>query len=677
MVWMLLLVSAGGALWLPGLDRRGLWTSGEARAAQVARRMVEHDDFVTLRQQMREPHLTVAGTEGQAALTYDAEGPVVVHDPAWRKKLMQHMSHQHLRADTLLPEIEYRQRITIHKPVFYYWLIAWAHKAGMDVDNFTVRCFSTVPAMFLLAATYLLGCVLYERRVGILAAICLATCVQFWWQARLCQMDMLLALMMTVVFGGWYVADRTERPAVRFAGFLVVYLTLAAATLLKSFAYVLLAGLIVLVFLVVETLIDRSRPGRPTLVQRIGTAMKRMHFFGGLALYLLLVLPWFVLIHRETDGQFTRIMFGQHMFSRAGLMSIGRAFDTKTDAWFYFARMCVDMFPWVIMIPGAMVQVFRPRSRDTRRPGGYLLVWFAIWLAFFSAMPYRKGEYILPLYPAAMILVAKMLVDFVRDQAGDVHLGRAVRLAFVGLGVGMVLAGGFAFGLMNRGFFEAVVPEFGTNKNDLIVLQAVADLLRDHLALTIPCLALLIGLIVAAATIAHRRRTGPALGLLAAGTATAMLLATHLFMDRLIDARRTQVGFARLVDEHARRLAPGEPIILFATEQHELVYRMPDRFDSVPGVDDNVPFSVNPGFMLQSRLAAATSTTLIVMERELWQFVQARARNVAETFNDPDPWITRIAEIPLDPGDDYHLHREPLALLRFDPQPPPRGESES
>jgi len=428
----------------------------------------------------------------------------------------------------------------------------------------------------------------------------------------------------------------------------------------------LLAGLIVLVFLAVEAVVAHLRGQRLRACRtRIRESMRRMHFFAGLVLYLLLVVPWFVLIHLETDGQFTRTIFLRHMFSRAGILEVGRGFENNTHFWFYFARMLVDMFPWVIMLPGAVVQVFRPRCRDTWRSGAYLLVWTAVWLAFFSAMRYRKNEYILPMYPAAMVLAAKMLVDFIRDQASDVHLGRAIRLAFVAVAVGVTAAGAFALALLNRRFFDWVIPQFGTNKNDEAALRALADLLHGHLAVAALVLLLLVGAMIAAAVLVHRRRTGAALALLTGGTAVVMLLATHVLMDRIIDPRRSQRTFAAAVEAKAHELAAGTRLILFATEQHELVYLLPDRFDSVPGVKGAA--GLKRLFALKSRLAAAENPTFVVMENRLWGLIVGTMR-VQDLH---DPYIDRLEPVTLPGWDEYARdHRKPLVLLRYRPEEP-------
>ena len=48
---------------------------------------------------------------------------------------------------------------------------------------------------------------------------------------------------------------------------------------------------------------------------------------------------------------------------------------------------------------------------------------------------------------------------------------------------------------------------------------------------------------IVAAVLVHRRKTGYAVGLLAGGTAFAMLVGTHLFMDTIVDPLRSQRVF--------------------------------------------------------------------------------------------------------------------------------------
>ena len=591
------LVLAGCLLWLPGLGRRGLWTAGEARAGQVARQMATSGDFVTMRLEINEPHLTVSQDEPDV---YDPDGDQVVYVPQQRRVVLWNLS-----AGPLQPELDYQPLITIHKPVFYYWLIAApARWLGMPIDAFTLRCFSTVPAMLLLPLTYLFGCTLFDRRAGLMAAVALATCVHFHWIARVSRMDMLVTLLVTLSMACWYWGYRSERRSVSLFCFLIVYVSLAAASLTKSFAYMLLVGLTVLVWLAVEYWIE-GRRGIGGFVGHMWHVMRRMHIGGGFVLYLVLVVPWFYAIHLRTGGQYTAEMFGRHMFARAGLVEYGKEFQSDTGWWFYLPRMLADLFPWIIMVPGALVHVFRAPARDTRAQGLLLFCWFGVWLVFFSALSYRKSDYLLPLYPAAMLLVGKLLADHSRLGLADPAMNRAIRAGFVSVVVALVIMSAFGLALLVPSFLNWLTtgsvpwsdePLFGSNRNDATAFEVLGHFGGKHPAAAIGGITLLIALGVGATVLELRQRTQAAFGLLAAATAAMMLVGTHLFMDRLIDPFRSQQPVATAL----ARLAPDPDsnphILLLLTEQHELAFLLPNRLDAVPGA---LPPHKNPDRITQ------------------------------------------------------------------------------
>ena len=232
----------------------------------------------------------------------------------------------------------------------------------------------------------------------------------------------------------------------------------------------------------------------------------------------------------------------------------------------------------------------------------------------------------------------------------------------MGLAVAVTLAGGFGLALMSPRFLDRVLPILGTNLNDATALQSVSDLFRNQLATAVLGLLLLVGAVVVAAVAAYRRRTGTALVLLTAAAAFVMLIGTHVLMDRLIDSRRTQQVFVERIKPHVNELGDAQRPILFATEQHELVYLMPDRFDSVLGVRDAA--GLDKLFALKSRLAAAETMTLVVMEAKLWDWIVGTARLLRLR----DPYIECLEAVAVPGLEAYgQRHREPLVLLRFNP----------
>ncbi len=648
------LLLLGSLLWLPGLGTRGLWTSGEARAVQHARRMVQTGDWVPMTLQKREPVLMVdpnSGTPGSFLVGWDewptklsyGDGAVLALEEEWRDSV-----HLYVERNDLGAQVRYGHPPQIHKPVFFYWLVAAGYWLGLPMDgpwtNAVIRGFSTVPAILLLPVVYLMGCLFYDRLAGLIGSVVLATCVEYFWIARVAKMDMTLTFLFGVAFLLWYLNHRGIRP--RLCS-LAIFVILGCAALMKSLAYFFLPGLIVLVYLLVEQIGERGfREGLRQWPGQILQAARRMHFVVGVLIVLAIWLPWHVLIHIETDGQFTREMFLRHNLARAGLIEYGKEFGTTTNPAFYLGRLFVDLLPWWIMLPGAIVHVCRPRCRPFWRQGAYLLVCSTIWFLFFSALHYRKEEYILPMYPAVVLLIGKLLADWVRSPAGghiswrvfadatrvglawmvgkqtttadpneavegDLRLTIAVRIASIVMAVAVGLAGAFVLLIMSEGvrrflftFPDASDPWIGTNEHDRTAFETAGMFLRQHIHVVVVFGGGVVAAMIAAAVMVFRKRPGVAIALWTVTMAVALSAVVHVFQDRVLDPYRSQRALAERIEEVIAETGPETRMILFGAEEHELTMLMPEQFDAIP----RFRFG-----MLRGRVAALSDHPVLIL----------------------------------------------------------------
>lgn len=704
-----LLIAMGCVLWLPGLGRRGLWSSGEARAVQTARRMVRTGRWVPMTLEKREPLLRVdpASGEGKNALTgwerwptrlsYDDPRAVSALEGEWREAV-----YAALERGGLPIQLRYDYVPQIHKPVFFYWLVAAGYTLGVPMEGpwmaTAIRCFSTIPAILLLPIVYVLGCVLYDRLAGVIAAAALATCLEYFWLARVAKMDMTLTFMLGVAFSLWYLGHRGVQPLLCN---LIVYVILGCASLMKSPAYFMLPGLIVLLYLLVEQIGEHGTgAGLRRWPGAVWQTTRRMHFLAGVLIVLAIWLPWHVLIHIETGGQFTREIFLRHNLARAGLIEYGQEFEAKTNPFFYVGRILADMLPWWVMLPGAIVHAFRPRCRDFWRQGAYLLTWSGVWFLFFSCLHFRKEEYILPMYPAAMLLVGKMLADLIRSPAGghigwqtflnavkvgmawligrtaavtdpdeqvdgDLRLTIAVRVAALVMAIAAALIGIGVLLIMSEGVRQFIFtfpspnePWIGTNEHDRTAFNVGAALLRAHLAASIVFAVAVVGAMVVAAVMVFKRRPAPAVVLWTVTMSLILLVAVHVFQDRVLDPFRSQRGFAARLREVIAETGPDTRLILFGAEEHELVTLMPDHFDAIP----RMRFK-----LLRARLAALHDCpVLVLMPRKDYE---------DDTMFGTFAWgdLTKVLkEVPTKLPQYDRAHNDALVILRA-PQGRPGG----
>lgn len=75
----------------------------------------------------------------------------------------------------------------------------------------------------------------------------------------------------------------------------------------------------------------------------------------------------------------------------------------------------MDFLPWVFFLPAAIVYGYSREMMEKRREFFFLLIWFAVIFLFFSLSKGKRAIYLLPLYPAASLMVGKLWDDFISN----------------------------------------------------------------------------------------------------------------------------------------------------------------------------------------------------------------------------------------------------------------------
>lgn len=183
---------------------------------------------------------------------------------------------------------------------------------------------------------------------------------------------------------GWYV------------GF---YSLIALAVLTKGPVGIVLPGLIVGAFLL--------------YLGNWRTVLKEMHWLWGGSWILCLTLPWYGLVVRANGMNYVRSFFGYHNLERFTQVVNGHS----APWYFYFGVVLVGFAPWSVFLPLAIARLalWRRRSWQCCPREGHLplfaAIWFGVILLFFSIAVTKLPSYVLPLIPAAAILVAFLWRD--------------------------------------------------------------------------------------------------------------------------------------------------------------------------------------------------------------------------------------------------------------------------
>ncbi|MEA5624139.1 glycosyltransferase family 39 protein [Nostoc sp. UHCC 0251] len=185
--------------------------------------------------------------------------------------------------------------------------------------------------------------------------------------------------------------------------YLAFYVLIAGAILSKGPVGIVLPGLIVAAFLL--------------YVGKFREVLREMRLLVGVLIILGLSVPWFALVIWRNGWNYINAFFGYHNLERFTEVVNGHS----APWYFYFLVVLLGFAPYSVYLPVSIVRLkFWQRShwRSLERFqqfGLFAWFWFASIFGFFSIAVTKLPSYVLPLMPAAAILVALLWSDFFQD----------------------------------------------------------------------------------------------------------------------------------------------------------------------------------------------------------------------------------------------------------------------
>jgi 4-amino-4-deoxy-L-arabinose transferase-like glycosyltransferase len=130
----------------------------------------------------------------------------------------------------------------------------------------------------------------------------------------------------------------------------------------------------------------------------------------GLALTLVLVLPWFVAIWLQSHGQFYQQSLG-HDF--AGKLQGGQESHGAPPGYFLLLAS-LTFWPATLFLLPSLLSAIRDRAEPAMR---FLLVWAGACWVMFELVPTKLPHYVLPVYPALAMLAAVWALGAKEDKS--------------------------------------------------------------------------------------------------------------------------------------------------------------------------------------------------------------------------------------------------------------------
>ena len=366
------------------------------------------------------------------------------------------------------------------KPAGIYWAQAASVHAvealglGHRGQIWPYRLPSLLGAWLAVLATFHWGRSLVGRRAAFLAGALLASSMVLVVEAHIAKTDAALLATVAVamgLLGRAYLAPAsfTARQA---AGFWAV---LGVSILLKGPIGPLVALLTVVTLVVADRGAAWLRTLRP---------------LWGLPLMLAVAAPWFVAIGIATEGRFFSEAVGGDMLAK---VSSGEEAHGGPPG-YYLLIFPLAAFPAAFLVLRALPAAWRDRLSPATR---FLLAWAAPSWLMFEAVATKLPHYVLPAFPALMLLGAAWAMDPLRRPAPR---------WLAGLGIGLFTVVALALGVA-----AALLPWLADRRVDPVALLAL------------PCAALLLW-----GTLAVLRRRGAGQAALAGAALAVPLYAVVL-----------------------------------------------------------------------------------------------------------------------------------------------------
>ena len=423
------------------------------------------------------------------------------------------------RGDFVVPH--FGGRIRFEKPPLSYWAICGAYGV-LGQTEFSARLPSASFGVAAVLLTYAIGLRLFGRRVAFIGALVLVSSLQMVIEAKAATAD---AALLALTLGAFYGALRLRdggRPALWVP---VLYVCLGLSNLAKGPVGLGVVGLALAALLIVRR--DRR-------------FLRRLHVLVGLLIVAAVNAPWLILVQVRTQGAFLQRIITDHLFAHTvrGKEGHGGIFLV------YVPLVAGLFFPWSVLLPRALGRAWRERKDDPAR--WFLLCWVLPGLALFCAIGTKLPHYLLPLYPALSLLVAKSV-------NGDVEANRnplSGRWGRIGAGAMILGAVGIAIGL------PAVVKSSGFPLFPVLCAAFLGLLLTAG--------------VIGAIWLMARRSVLPALAALLAAAYISWVGIFHLVLPPV-----TEYSLAEMVApalESCRR--QGLPVAAMGCKEPSLVWRM-------------------------------------------------------------------------------------------------------
>ncbi|MBW8637365.1 glycosyltransferase family 39 protein [Hoeflea sp. WL0058] len=339
-------------------------------------------------------------------------------------------------------DIRFQDESRYKKPVGIYWLQAASVQllgGGVDASLWTYRIVSTLAMALAGVAVLWIGGFMFGPAAGLIAAVMFIGTFGVAFEGRLAKTDSVL-LLLSILAQGFlariYLARRYDViPAAHWSW--MFWVAQGLAILVKGPITPLLSGLTVATIVV----FDRGRARR---------WLADLRPLRGALLALLIATPWLVLITWKSEGAFWQEALGRDLIGKVA----GGQESHGAPPGYYLLTYSLFVWPFGFLALVGGANALRRMRADARLL--FCVAWYLPFFVVFEIIPTKLPHYMLPAYPAILLMGAWCLTLSEQDRNTPLLWQRvlhglgafgtgvvAVGLAVVSVGLPIYLKAGF------------------------------------------------------------------------------------------------------------------------------------------------------------------------------------------------------------------------------------------
>ena len=265
------------------------------------------------------------------------------------------------------------------KPPLYMWMTACFYKI-FGINEFSARFFSAIAGIFTVIFTYLLGTKIFSRKTGFLAAVMLASTYHFLWFARSGTLDVTFTLF-TLSSVYFFLLSEEKRTHIIYS-----FICFSLAFLTKGVGALLIPVIL----------------GSYVIIWRKWYLIFNRYAFFGVFTSLVILSSWYIPAYLNYGSFFIKNHFLKNLVTRTT-----GAMDGHYGNWITYINVILyKAKPWgmvgLISLPFLLIETIKKRNTHN----SLLIIWAIVTFCIFSAAKTKLHWYIMPIYPAIMIIGA-------------------------------------------------------------------------------------------------------------------------------------------------------------------------------------------------------------------------------------------------------------------------------